>query len=43
MRFECLNKLFTLIVYYKFHKEPSYETKSYYKSPFCKLKHLCRG
>jgi hypothetical protein len=40
MKFKSVNKLFTLITYYKLIKVPSYETHSYYNSPFCKIKHL---
>jgi hypothetical protein len=43
MKFKSVNKLFTLIIYYKLLKVPSYETQSYYNTPFCKRKHLYRG
>jgi hypothetical protein len=42
MKFKNVNKLITLIIYYKLHKVPSYETQSDYNSPFCKRKHLLR-
>jgi hypothetical protein len=38
MEFKNVNKLFTLIIHYKFLKAPSYETQSYYNAPFCKRK-----
>jgi hypothetical protein len=34
MKFKSINKLFALIIYNKFLKEPSYETRSYYNSRF---------
>jgi hypothetical protein len=34
MTFKCVNRLFTLIIYYKLLEVPSYETQSYYNSPF---------
>jgi hypothetical protein len=33
MKFKSINKLFTLIIYYKLIKVSSYETESYYTSP----------
>jgi hypothetical protein len=43
MKFKNVNKLFTLIVDYKFRKVPSYETWCYYNAPFLKRKYLHRG
>jgi hypothetical protein len=43
IKFTNVNKLFILITYYRLRKVPSYETKSYYNSLFCKRKHLHRG
>jgi hypothetical protein len=36
MKFKNVNKFITLIIYYKLFEVPSYETQSYYNSPFCK-------
>jgi hypothetical protein len=36
MTFKCVNRLFTLIIYYKLLEVPSYETQSYCNSPFVK-------
>jgi hypothetical protein len=36
MTFKNLNKLFTLIIYYKLLKVPSYKTQSYYSFPLRK-------
>jgi hypothetical protein len=35
MKFKNVNKFFALIIYYRLLKVPSYETHSYYNSPFC--------
>jgi hypothetical protein len=35
-KFKSVNKLFTLQMYYKLLKVPSYETQCYYSYPFCK-------
>jgi hypothetical protein len=43
MKFKNVNKLFTLIIYYKLRGVPSYETQYCYSSLFCKRKHLYRG
>jgi hypothetical protein len=37
---KSVNKLFTLIIYYKLCKAPSYKTRRYYNAPFRKRKHL---
>jgi hypothetical protein len=42
MTFKNVYNLFTLIIYYKLLKVPSYRIWCYYNSTFCKGKHLQR-
>jgi hypothetical protein len=43
MKFKTVSKLFTLIIYYKLLKVPSYETFCRSNAPFLKSKHMHGG
>jgi hypothetical protein len=43
MKFKSVNKLFTLIIYYKLIQVPSCETQYYYNSLFCKRNICTKG